>query len=327
MKRKFLLHPSVMVAKLGVISDHLKNSKFCDDNIVKVDAEIQQVADFFDCNYNQAILLSSLVYLHMNGTSLTTEELSDYFKCNPLDILSLWNDFEELADKKLVNIETNRGGRKHLQIRQKVIDALVKSDKSLLNKKQSIETLYDFLDWYDKLVQERDCSDISTNEFFSELNKCLNENGNLEIIKNILGLKISIEEVFILLFIVKETVESGFKREVYFDVDRISSKVINDFITRMKIRRKFASGDTTLVKEGFLKCSEREYRGSSFDFCLTEKGKVAFIGKEIEDEIKEKEKFSPSFGTLILPEKCDEKKLFYNPKEGDLVSELSSIIS
>lgn len=327
MERKFLVHPSAMVTMVETISTHLKESNFNDENIKKADIEIQKVAEFFDCNYNQAILLSSMVYLYLKDTSLTPEELSAYFKCSPTVILSLWNDFEDLSRKKLMSIETNRSGRKYFQLKSKVIDSIVKSDKSILNKKDLIENLYDLLDWYEKLLEERDANEIATNEFYESLKTCMEENAHLESIIKARELKLNTDEIFILLSYVKETIETGFKREYCFDIDRIIGKVLPNFMAKMKLRRKFVAGESVLIKEGYMKCKDQEYRGSSYDFCLTDKGKLAFIGKEVEEEIKKKEKFVPSFGTLIEPEKCAEKKLYYNSKEEAHVSELGSIIS
>jgi len=71
-----------------------------------IPSHIKAVCEKLDLNELQTVLFSDLVSVY-EGSGIPMRKLAEYINCKPLDIIKYFEDFENIKDRDLIEIDKN----------------------------------------------------------------------------------------------------------------------------------------------------------------------------------------------------------------------------
>lgn len=276
----------------------------------------QIVAGFFECSETQAILFSILCNLNFNRGAVDIDDMSRYLDCAPVTLLKYIDDIEALCDRKIIRRDYDEHhqyikGKKRTPLNniqyylnKEVLDAVLNNEKFTSNKTQKTD-LYGFLGIYKSFVDERENGKLTYEELVHETRLLMNDNVHQEWIRELNGMNLGDEDLCIYLYMCNAFIND----EQSVGITDMLNQIFQDLRTRLKIRKHFVNGDSSLMKLDLVEVEDGLFR-SDRDLVLTDYGIDFFLQEDRKIFLNTKKKQKD----IILCDHIPEKKLFFSRK-------------
>lgn len=288
-----------------------------------VNHEIQFIANYFQINEIQSILLASFISLSCFD-EIELKELINYFEVEKIDLLPYLNDINYLVEKNILDKVTNKNLlREDYSVKKSFLEFIVSNKKipaELISIIPKEDTFHSFLGDIDTLSNSKDGNEIDYRSFLYQFKKLLENNRKFKLVNY------AYEHL--------EPIDSF----VFFDtiIDAIA-KCNNDFNSSLQAtvddftnqRRetfnyvsKFLEGKTKLNVLDLVQKDKTEF-ANRHRIQLTPKAVkmlremegISFLQKESKND------------KLIYPDKIQKTNLFYNPLEQQLLEPIVKSMS
>ena len=228
---------------------------------------------------------------------------------------------DQLLEKKLVYIRRHdytasrkKSFNKTIAAKDKVLDALMKGDKTLLEITK-VTNFYSLLTEVRELLVKRIDGSITTYELGTEVRGILDHHKAFPEVEWLLSIEgLDNYDICLALDLTIEHVEGADE----IDFDKLIKEVFSDVQDRVKYKRKIKENQCPLVLNDII-----EFTDSGFSFLnyirLTDSTMDIFLGG-YKDSVKKD--FKPKMGNLISPDKIEWEKLYYNPAEREQIETL-----
>jgi AAA+ superfamily predicted ATPase len=251
---------------IGLVYNLAKESKLDNSLFELTKQELSFLAEYFHITKRQALFLSVIFTLNYKGRKVDLGDLNSHFECNPIKLLEYNDDFVELYEKRLVRKGKKRNRHKHFGLRvideefyinEIVLDKILQSEPipNILVDDQKFEDIFTLLERLYELGCQREDNEISTRELFEQTTVILEENPHLSLIEKFKYLGVSIEEKYLLFYVIWKFLE-GEKKPF---VDMAFKYIYDRPNVRFTQIQKFLAKDNILIKEDWLDIEDASF--------------------------------------------------------------------
>lgn len=231
---------------------------------------------------------------------------------------------DELLTKKLVYTKTNefairrKAHNKIVIAHDKVLDALMKGDKSLLETPKVVN-FFSLLTEVRDLIVKRIELVISSYDLGQEVRSILETNKHFPEVQWLLSFEnLNNYDLCMVLDLTIEHVEGA--EEV--NIAKLIREIFSELQDRVKYKKQIKEEKCPLFKNDIFTFSEDDF--SFFNYVrLSDTAMDILLGGYQETVKKE---FKPKMGIIIAPEKIESENLFYNKSEKEQISTLSNAL-
>jgi Cdc6-like AAA superfamily ATPase len=283
------------------------------------------ITEFYEITSFQALVFSVYLECGLRDIDVDTEKLIDYYGRNMCVMADVNEAVDQLLEKKLVYIRRHdytanrkKSFNKTIAAKDKVLDALMKGDKTLLEITK-VTNFYSLLTEVRELLVKRIDGSITTYELGTEVRGILNHHKAFPEVEWLLSIEgLDNYDICLALDLTIEHLEGADE----IDFDKLIKEVFSDVQDRVKYKRKIKENQCPLVLNDII-----EFTDSGFSFLnyirLTDSTMDIFLGG-YKDSVKKD--FKPKMGNLISPDKIEWEKLYYNPAEREQIETLTTAL-
>lgn len=296
-------------------TEQCNNKNYNKDSIYKDFPLAQErLSKYFDCNNEQVKILSYAFYFYFaHDYAPSFDSYADFLDKNVLEIVSHYDDFKNLEDKNLIQLNIDET-QNSFKLVKNIVDSVLKN-QPLLKQKEHKQNYSDFVM---KLAEKAENRKFTNNSVFDLENELCTLESNFENLEFVQKTKILLQDNMMRFMFYDMCADFLKNAETDFNATLID---FYDAWDRIDIAKSFMEENHPLVKLNLVEFVKKESINNS-TMTLTEKGKQIFLGKDA--ELYEK-KFDEN--TLKMPEKIVAKKLFYGKENASQIEMLCSSLS
>lgn len=307
------------------ISETAHVSKFTVTKEKSVSIYTKDLASYLGSTERQAYWFAILFSISLHRSEIDLEDISSFLKCSILTVFKFINDFDELVRLKV--LRKSKGDRRRRRCPDRldnlqfyiptyIIQSISAGEKQLPNRQKRNMNVYEFLDIYSNLLQERENELLTYEELVESCHELIAENRHLKMLTQIKGFKLQVNDVLILLYVC-----SAFTDYEEADLIIFLKTIFSDLQDQMKIRREFIKGENRLQQLKLVDSPSGDFR-SDRSIILTEYAKELFFGEDKDLFATTEQKRSD----IILSQDIIPKKLFFNKKEEEQMAFLTDLL-
>lgn len=301
---------------LEEIATKARGSEFSDEFLLKVKPYSDKLAAFLECQPREAVWFAIIFCINFRTHSVDLDDLSSYLECHPLKIVRC-NDFDNLIKLRLIRKDSEENRRRRnrcgdrinalkFYVPKDVMVAISDGEKPNQTEKPNDLTVYEFLDGISDIIEEKDSEILSFRDMVSEFKLSMEFNGGLSLVKQAIQLKLSDEDLILLLFALSQFVNY----ETTIDLIR-TIRVIFPSDIQFSIRRAFVQGKSNLQVKNLMQLAGADFKTDK-TVELTEKAIDMFIPAEDKTLFLKRENKKMD---VIYAKDIKEKHLYFNPDE------------
>ena len=300
------------------INDLLGEKGLCNNFFLAAQEHIDAVSGLLHTSPAQTAILA-LFLDHFGEYSVPVEELATTLKCKKMQLIRYMDDIDELKHKKLIRETTSSGDHsKDSRVEYTIpLDVINSLRKDVEYKIKPIDNLSpnDFFNCVDDLLSALIDDDLDRRDFYYELKELYDHNKEICFVKKQHEHKLDDTSTLIMLNLCCALVSR--------DVEKMEMADFNQILRHYEFRdfqRGLKSQEHDLYKKGFVQFDFQKGFINT-EYChLSKKAKDEFLADIVFKAPKHKGKF------IISTDKIPVKKLFYNEKLRDRISELTTLL-
>lgn len=274
------------------------------------------VADFYSVSESQAILLSVLITINLQTTSVDFAELAHYFDVNCITLAKYIPDIKALIDRQFVRATTEENRKRRRQslntqeyyINRDFYKALLKSEKFSPQVKKTVD-VFDFLKTVGQIIRGKEELE-NESQLYVEINSVFKENQHIQFLQDLKTFDLDDQSLLIYLTVCSEY---AFDPKGEFDFSKMIFFLFPDIQDNMAIRKQFLNETHLLQKQDLLELEKGSFRSDNLVF-LTDKSWGMIVGADKELFSRTKATPSKQF-QIIKTEDIIEKRLFYSEED------------
>jgi hypothetical protein len=262
----------------------------------------------------QAVLFSHFME-RSDDNRIMASEIAASLKCSTIRILKYLNECDELEKKKLIRCSRDSSGIR-FRVPHDVRNSLRKYNEFRQEKKENLSNTR-FFAALKKLFKERENSELSSPILYIELKDLINLNMHLEFCKKIISYKLDWSDFVLLIcfcLLAENNNHIGADDLEFLDDGPDDLDGFDFSINKIELEL----GSHLLMERNYVEFA------NSGGFIDSEHWKLSDRAKnELLAELKTKDKFRKN---MILSNKIQNKKMFYNTREMAEIEKISSLL-
>lgn len=242
-------------------------------------------------------------------------EIADYVGCRTTKILRLSKEIDKLEERHyLVASRSNR--QLSYRVPSDVLNA-IKSDSPYVYEQSQINNLQSFFDYFNDLMGQKEDGELTHDKLLSLTMEAIDSIENTIFAKTLNRYGFGREDVLLFVFMAHLYVENNDDCIGFHDIDDI----FDDGKIPHWCKGELRTRTSRLFNHNLIENVNEDGMARADAFKLTEFAKAELLGELNLTNTGKSRK------DLIKHDSFPEKRLIYNPKEGEQISELSSILS
>jgi len=274
------------------------------------------VADFYSITENQAILLSVLITINLQTTSVDFAELAHYFDVNCITLAKYIPELKILIDRQFVRATTEENRKRRRQslntqeyyVNRDFYQVLLKGEHFSPEVKKAVD-VFDFLKIVGRIIRGKEELD-NESQLYVEINSVFKENQHIQFLQDLKTFDLDDQSLLIYLTVCSEY---AFDPKGEFDFSKMIYFLFPDIQDNMAIRKQFLNEKHMLQKQNLLELEKGSFRNDNLVY-LTDKSWEMIVGENKELFNRTKVTSSKQF-QIIKAEEITEKRLFYSEED------------
>ncbi len=291
-----------------------ENSNLNDEFFERAGKHIRYAARKIKLTPMQTVLLALFVD-RSEDRSIRLSEIANYVGCRTTKILRISKEIDILEDKRYL-ISCRSHNALGYRVPSEVL-AAVKDDKPYVYEGVKIDSLQAFFDHFDELMDSMNNSELTHDKLMSLTLEALDAIKDTVFAKTLRRYHLTDEDSLLFIFMAHLFVENCDDNICFHDIDDIYDNEKIPYWCKRMLRTRTSD----LFQHNLIENVNEEGMARSDAFKLTDFAKDELLG-----ELNLNTNAS-SRRDLLKHESFAEKKLIYNPKEDEMITQLSSIIS
>ena len=246
---------------IGKIYEESKECKLKESFFYKIDNELSFLSEYFRTTKSQSFFISLVFALNCKGDTVDLNDLIEYFDCNPTKILEYSDDFKFLYSSRIFskqkswNIMELANSTDQFTINGKISEAILQNKPMPEIHEDKITNIFELLEKLCNIGEQRDYDENSPRELFIQTSKLISDNLHFPLIKKIDFLKLSIDDLYLYLYLIWKTI-SGKKST---DIGRALEIIYDNTTKRIIYMQKILSGENVLIKNKLIEIVEARF--------------------------------------------------------------------
>ena len=228
--------------KIIVVYEKSKYSKLNNNIFSRLDTELKQLASYFHLNETEAFIFAIIFALnYKNADSVNIIEISNHFKCSPMELLKYSHIFNNLSEKGYINEDKDLVANELIfandaYIVDTDISRNIINDKEInQSKNESVTKLVDFLEKVNQLYEKKVDDKINDHTLRRKFKTLLFQNQHLNFIEKMNQFYITERHLFIFYYLIWDNLTGS--DETY--IESVLKNIIDQPSTRIHIIQDF----------------------------------------------------------------------------------------
>ncbi len=310
-----------LIQDISFVYDQSKASKLSLDFFEKTDPNLERIASYFRVTRPEALLLSVLFVMNLEGDCVESDDLTSHFDCNSAVLLEYNNYLLEMAARGILRQTHKKYNRSPLIkyeyiITDYIFDAIIKKNPLPEVRPVRYTDIVSFLKKVYELGLERDEKIICTMGLFNEMDDLIADHIELPLVAYLKNLDLWPADMFALLYLFQKTINGSEKS----DLNRIALALFDSDMTKINFVQEFLTDQNELVRNGWVHVEEAAFF-NDVELKLTQQSLELLKLENIKLFSKVKQN-----ANIICPEKIGLKTLYYNLAERRQVEMLENLL-
>lgn len=307
---------------IGNLYENAKDSKLENAYFDHNQEDLQTLSGYFKTTPSQSFFIALIFALNYRGNRVSLNDLIKYLDCNPMKILEFSEDFDELANRGILEKENNFrhsklvGSSEEYTIHKMISEAMLQNKPCPETGPKKATDIVGLLEDIHQLYDQCDDRVIDCQQLFHKTEKILDKNEQYPLIKKIKQFNYDISDQYLLLHLIWETLNG----DESILVNRTLEGVYYNPSARFAYMQDFLHGNNKLIKNDWIETFETEFFDNT-EMKLTEKSQDLLheCGLKLFKKEKKKENvFSPADIPL--------RKLVFNDRETQQLALLKNLL-
>ncbi len=248
---------------IGKVYEKAKGCKLEDKIFSELEKELTELSAYFGTSPTQAFFVAVAFGLNYQGESIDPKHLTNYLKCNIINLLEHNNDFETLFDKGIFIKKKSKhkhflsGNNDKFTINEKIIEAVLQNRPIPKIKQNKIQDVYGILEELYNLGTDRLDGDISTFILFFKATLLISENQHFTLIKKISDFNYRVEDTYLYIYLIWKTLTG----EKATELNRAMEVIFDTPSARFQYMQQILNNDNVLIQNDLVEVIE----GGFFD--------------------------------------------------------------
>jgi hypothetical protein len=304
------------------IIDLTGSNGLSDTFFITAKAHIEYIAKKLGVTLVQAVLFSHIV-AEYDDSPVSFSCVARSLHCNKIKLMQYAGDFDALADRKLIRVHKSTDGRwgyergATMYRIPKEVTASIAKDEEYQPANSADLSIQEFFSRLERLFEQRiEHGEISYEDLNLEINALMDDNKEQDYAKKIKGYCLPDNTLPLFLHFCHHYANLDTD-----ETDLHALSLMYDHQSQFTAhKRQLKNGDHSLIAGGFIENANSEGFSDRESFKLTDK-----VKRELLSDFQIKA--SHNAKNIIRANTIKEKKLFYNGKEAEQISRLSSLLS
>lgn len=306
--------PKSVLEAFEYIVELAENSNLSDEFFEKAGKHICYAARKTKLNPTQTVMLALFID-RSEDSSIRISEIANYVGCRTTKFLRLSKEIDALEEKRYLV-----ASRSHRQLSYRVpleVIKAIKDDRQYIYEPSPINGLQSFFDYFNELIEQKDNDELTHDKLKELAIEALDAIKDTAYARTLHRYGIDNEDALLFTFMAHLYVENNDDNIGFHDIDNI----FDDDKMPNWCKRQLRYRTSNLFSRDLIENVNEDGMARADAFMLTDFAKTELLGElDLTNAGKTRK-------DLLKHDSFAEKKLIYNAKEGEQISELSSILS
>ena len=241
-----------------------KDSKLKNELFKKINPKLELLSGYFKVTKKQAFLLANVYALLCNGRTFELPDLSHHLGVEPVDLLGLQEDLDELNSKGILLKKRNRNGfygtTNFVYFMEDTISkAILKNSPIQHIKPLTCKDIFEVLNKIYLFSEERNEDKMTTEELFSQMEQILDANSHLGLIQKVKNLELCNDDTYLFYYLCWKTITGNES----IDFNNVADVIFDDGYQKARYSQEFYSGKNILMSQKFVTLIEGTFFNDS----------------------------------------------------------------
>ncbi len=250
-----------LLESIGRVYEQARKCRLRLEVFSETGSDLGLLSHYFGVTATQSFFVAVVMSMNYKCDPVTLNDLGEYFRCNPIEILYYSDDFINLCDKGIFRKEKSLHRQQlalasdHFMVSEEVTTAILqnKSMPDLAEKK--MEDVLEVLGRLFSLAEKRNGEDISTPELFLKTRLIFHEYIHFPLIKKVADYSLHTADNYLFLYLTWKTLAG----EEGADIDKATDLIYDDPVEKISYRQKIISGENALLKNNLVELVEARF--------------------------------------------------------------------
>jgi AAA+ superfamily predicted ATPase len=307
------MEPTLKTQMLHSIAKIFETSKECNLDFgmfTKLEDEFKCLSDYFKVSKIQCFFIANIFAINFQSNTTDMGDLVEHFGCNPVKLLELIDNIDELVEKGIVK-KTKSSHRavsftgEQMKINEKITDAILKSQAIPELITDRFSDFFELLESLYNLSEQRDDGEIGTRHLLKQSLAIIKANQQYPLIQKLYAFSLNIWDTYVFLYMTRKTVSY----EKRIDIKRMCEIIFDKAPESMKYSQSIISGENQLVKLDLIEILESTFFDDA-EITLTDKSCMILNDCGIKLPLKKKNRKN-----ILSPSDIPYRHLIFNHKE------------
>lgn len=312
-----------MLRSIGNVYEKSKGCKLTDSYLNEVSNDLKFISSYFKTTQFQSFFVASVFALNYKGDTVDMEDIIGHTECNPMRILEFSDELDDLYKRGILHKQRSwhrvdiHLANIQYTINKKITEAILSNQPLPETKPEAFESLIEIFEMIYKLGELFENDEISTGDFQMKAEGILQQGKIFPFVAKVKSLNIPIKDTLIYFLLIWRTLTG---RESV-DMETLFSMVFSSASVQIRYIQNFLNKSNVLVDLNLVEIEESTFFNDA-QIKLTEYSKDLLKENGIQlyfNSAKQK--------GIICPNEISVKSLYFNPKEGEQLDMLSSLLN
>ena len=236
------------------IYEESKGCKLDESFFSEIDTELYVLSKYFRTTKSQSFLIAMVYALNYKDETVDFNNLAEHFDSYPIKILEYSDDFKYLHLSSIFRMQKSQhrvkvaGANDQYVINEKITKAILENESMPKILETKTTDIYELLEKIYIIGAQRDVEKITTSEIFNLSKELISNNLHFSLIKEIVQLKIPIEDSYFFLCLIWKAISFCKSTEISWVLENIYDIEAK----RDNYKAKIISGENILVEKDLI---------------------------------------------------------------------------
>ena len=278
---------------------------------------VEVLSKSFEFTPGEAVFFSVIFMIQINDHSrISLKRIARTINIPVIELFKLYGVIDQLNKKGFITVDEGRDEELYKikqsifkQILRQTIPEVTKTEMTIFSLAQSIVKL---------IRHSRHSSGLKGHDFIYAYEDLFDDYAELNELKELESIGLSIKEAFIFLFIAFNEIVD----ESSVNISSVIEKLFPEVNDLLRFKRRLLKGNTNLIFKKLIVLESGHFMGGD-SYVLGEKG------KDIMDVLPtktNKDRFKSSLGKVLIPDEISKVDLYYNEREDTEIVKIKSLL-
>jgi len=256
-----------LLESIGNVYERSKKCRLQAGFFCEIDNDLELLSGYFGVSKTQAFFVAVVMAMNYQDNTVDYKDLSEYFRCNPMEILYYSDDFAGLCNRGIFRKEKSvhrpqlAFANDQFSVCEEVTEAILQNKPMPDIAGRKMKDVTEVLGKLFSLSEQRNREKIPTFELFFQTQLLFQNNLHFPLIRKVDEFRFDTADNYLFLYMVWKAVAG----EDQTDIAKATEAIYDDPVRKLNYRRQIVAGENALIKKNLVEIVEAKFFN---DTCL-----------------------------------------------------------